>query len=451
MTADNDDLSHLRFGTKSPYTAPSPAEPLRTRSPFRSNARSRLIHVSIIARHGTRNPTKNCVDRMLNLQAYLRAALPNSPTWLDRWTAVLNHYSLNPGDLTVEGEQEMWSMGHRFARHYAPSLDAAGGALRVRSSYKSRAVASARSFLEGYLHTCADDDLPLPIAVDETGPGSDSEDSDPDSRTHDSSSITSADDDPLVEVLPIGRDTSLRYFEQHTEYVSFATKHKALMRREFSRGPLSKFSADLAKRLTTALNASIPMDINYVRTFGEACLFDYAHGRASASVFCKLLTPKDTALLEIIERRHRPFFKAHERFRTVAAPLVADIVASLTACVGGSASGVSYAADLRFAHAETLVPLLLLLGIRSNGLALENPDYRPGLSAMSPFGANLAIELYEDVGPSGVSYFVRFRLHERYVERIPALGDRGRTGTVRLEHLLEFFEEVLEEGMNDYA
>lgn len=363
---------------------------------------------------------------------------------------MLDLYAQSPGDLTVEGEQEMWNIGHRFAGIYASYLQ--HGPIRIRSSYKSRAIESARSFLEGYLHTCASNNIPIPLAFHHAETESSDSDSDPETRTHDSSSISSAEDDPLVQILPTGHDASLRFFEQHREYAVFATEHKARMRREFSRGPLSKASYALADRLSAQLGATIPMDVNFVRTFGEACSFDYSHGRADGSVFCSLLNSKDTALLEIVEKRHRPFFKAHERFRTIPAPLIADIVDSLTACLPGSAPSVtSYATDLRFAHAETLVPLLLLLGIRSNGLSKDDPDYRPGLNAMSPFGANLTLELYEHEEPTGLCYFVRFRLHERYIESIPALGENGRTGVVRLEHLLEFFKPILDEGMHDYA
>lgn len=444
------DVSHLSFGTKTPYIPPSPIEPLRSYSPYHDDSPARLIHVSIIARHGTRNPTKNCIDRMLSLQQWFRTALPSNPSWVQHFHQNLDLYAQSPGDLTVEGEQEMWNIGHRFADNYASHLQ--GAPIRVRSSYKSRAVESARSFLEGYLQTCACNNLPIPTAFHQSETESSDSDSDPETRTHDSSSISSAEDDPLVEVLPTGRDASLRFFDQHVEYANFALEYKAKMRCEFSRGPLSKSSTDLAARLADQLGATIPMDVNLVRTFGEACSFDYSHGRANGSVFCRLLTREDTALLELVERRHRPFIKGHERFRTVSAPLIADIVASLTACLPGTPPSVtSYAADLRFAHAETLVPLLLVLGIRSNGLSKDDPDYRPGLNAMSPFGANLTVELYEHEEPSGLSYFVRFRLHERYVERLPALGEHGRNGVVRLEHLLEFFKPILDEGMHDYA
>lgn len=443
------------FGTKTPYLPPNPIQPLRIHHPFRPTSEARLIHVSLIARHGTRNPTKNCILRMQSLKSWLRDALPfPQPSWLDRWSRDLAHYNQNPGLLTTEGEQELWHIGQRFAQNYATSLHRVGGAVRVRSSYKTRAVASARAFLEGYLQTCQDANLPMPWAFQEPDidSGSDS-DSDPDrsNTAQDSSSESSADDEPLVEVLPIGRDAILRFFEQHAEYARFIIDHKATMQRDAARGTLCHLFKDLASRIAASLGVVGPMNVEYVRIVAEACAFHYAHGRAASSPFCMAISENDVALLELIERRYRPFFKAHERFRAVAAPLVEDLVASLTACTNPSSNTPAFAADLRFAHAETLVPLLLLLGIQTNGLPAEDPDFRAGLCGMSPFAANLAIELYEATENSGVSYFVRFRLHERYVERIPALGEHGRTGVVLLEHLLAFFEQVLDEGLHAYA
>lgn len=289
----------------------------------------------------------------------------------------------------------------------------------------------------------------------------------------------------------------------------------------------------MAERMTTAFGAPKPMDIDLVRSVSEAAAFDVAHGRYESSVFCKVFTPEDLRVVNKFEKRHRPFFKAHERFENVCAPLVKDLVMSLTnACrqyprslaetsirnsgndgddedldnkgvdvevedrmatdtdegdegddeaTTGCTDSMTEAcgpgaeqqqeqqeqrrdhdstqagdkdhneirgagADLRFAHAETLVPLLLLLGIRSNGLHPTHPDYRSGLAVMSPFAANLALELFEDVDKSGKTvHFVRFRLNERYVERVPALKEQGANGVVLLDDLLGFFDRVLDD------
>lgn len=387
---------------------------------------------------------------MLALHSWLRAALPSpQPDWLDRWEDALNVYAERPGELTTHGVQELCQVGNRFAQNYGPSLDMAGGPVRIRSSYKNRAVESARSFLAGYLQTCADMGLPLPVLHHDSAAECDL-DSDPGTAnlSVDSSSVSSAEDDP-VQILPMGRDASLRYFDphHHTQYATFATEYKAQQRRGFSQSSLRHIAAEMANRVSTSLQATTPLDLDLLRVIGEVCAFENAHGRRATSPFFRLLTPGDVRVLELAEIRHRPFFKAHERFRAAAAPLVQDIMVSLTACIGESTETPPFAADLRFAHAETLVPLLLLLGIETNGLSPDDPEFYRGLSAMSPFAANLALELYETMDNSQSSYFVRFRLHERYVDCIPALGEQGRNGIVELDDLLAFFGEVLDEGM----
>lgn len=452
-------LAEWSYGTKTPYLPPRLIQHIVTQS--RSDhpaASARLIHVSLIARHGTRNPTKTSLQRMLSLYSWLRAALPSpQPLWLDRWEQTLKVYSQNPGDLTIHGEHELCNIGLRFAHIYGQTLHETTNKFRIRSSYKNRAIQSAKAFRMGYVQACQELGIPLPDTHEfEQESDSDSEPGTATPSVHSCPSTSSlprsSDGDDRVEVLPIGRDASLRYFDphHHNEYATFATQYKAEQRQNFSQSLVRHIAAEMANRISTTLGATIPLELDLVRVIGEVCAFETAHGRAGTSPFFRLLTPGDTRVLELADIRNRPFFKAHERFRAAAAPLVQDIMDSLTASVQPTETQ-AYAADLRFAHAETLVPLLLLLGIDTNGLSPTDPDFFRGLSAMSPFAANLAIELYEADSDSRPSHFVRFRLHERYVENIPALGEHGRDGVVELDRLLGFFREVLDEGMRNHA
>lgn len=442
--------SDITFGTKTSYVPPSTREPLDVHKVFPATADTRLVHVTLVARHGTRNPTKSCLDRMQRLKSWLRKALPTPhPVWLDEWDNQLDIYSQNPGELTEEGEQELWHIGERFALNYASELHQSGAAIRVRSSYKHRAIASARAFLDGYSQTCQDLQLPVLFALDDTYTDSDSDSLTGARSQQDSSSDTSIDDE-AIEVLPSGQDASLRFYERHTEYAEFTGRYKEAVQSAFVRGSMHPIFSTLATRIGSALGAKEPMDVEFVRIVSESCAFDYAHGRVERSGFSPVLCREDSKLLEFAEIRCKPFFKAHELFRAVAAPLIADIINSFSSCISGVPEAGVYAADLAFAHAETIVPMLLLLGIHSNGLSPDDPDYRAGLSGMSPFAGNLIIELYESRDEATASYYVRFRLHERYVTNIPALGEHCRNGVVPLEHLIAFFDEVLAEGLHDF-
>lgn len=291
-----------------------------------------------------------------------------------------------------------------------------------------------------------DSDVSEPSETESSESDSVDSDSIPRLVNHDCSSVSSSDDDStLVEVLPNGEDAILRYFERNTDYATFASEHKASTRRDLARGALRSRAFASANRISAALGVSTKMDGDLIRALAKACAFDHSHGRSHTSRLCEILSPEDTAVLEAFEKRHRPFFEGHKRFCTVAAPLVADLLYSLEASEGRREGVPSNAADLRFAHAETLVPLLLLLGIRSNGLHPKSEQFRAGLSGMSPFAANVALELYEENYGNGIRHFVRFRSHERYVEKIPALGKHDATGKVELNRLLSFFRAVLGE------
>lgn len=471
---------HLVLATKTPYPPPNPVHPIpyllqsSITPPNPPRNTLRLIHVSLVARHGTRNPTNNCLNRLTVLESWLKSAITPNPKWLCQWSNILDSYRRDPGSLTIEGEQELEGIGSRFAQLYARPLQDVGSTLRIRSSYKARAISSAKSFLDGYLDACSEHDLPQPVTLLDSEHQSEASDSslpqdieicdtDPSesamsdlsvassASSLETASISSTEEDYPVEILPNGNDAVLRYYDRNPEYATYAVQHKALTRKDLPRVALRKHAEEMAARISKGLGASCTMEMDLVRSVSEACAFDVAHGRIATSPFCRVLTPKDTAILELFETRHRPYCYAHESFKAVPAPLVADLAASLRASVETPNNPSAHAADLRFAHAETLVPLLLLLGITTNGLAPDHPEYGQGLSAISPFAANLAIELYEELDEWGdVRHFVRFRLHERYVESIPKLGENGANGIVELEHLLSFFDDILAEGKRRY-
>lgn len=487
------------FGTKTAYPVPNPLQPLRY--PSRDHASTpRLIHVSLVARHGTRNPTNRSITRMEILEAWLRNHLDETPQWLDEWSLVLDAYRKEPGMLTSHGQNELKSIGHRFASLYTRNLQSMGGnirirdfPIRIRASYKKRAILSAKAFRDGYIAACHMFNLPPRItSVPTTSNLKTSDQSDetrsilhvsspaliapfPESFESDCSSQSStscesdtsepasspdavapaspaSSDDLLVEVLQSGHDAILRYFERNEAYATFANSHKAQSYKDIAHGPLRAKALDVIRRVGQFFGTDKLMDIDLIRSVSEAAAFDTAHGRAHRSMFCAALTPEDHSVLEAFEQRHRPFFLGYQRYRNVCAPLIEDLMSSLDASVQRGKTKwnqEAHAIDLRFAHAETLVPVLLLLGIDSNGLSPSHPQYCQGLSGMSPFAANLALELYEDVKEGQVHHFVMFRLNERYVTSIPALGEHGRDGTVSLENLREFFREVVEDRNDD--
>ena len=391
---------------------------------------------------------------MTKLAAWFRQSIAvktgttHVPAWLVQFGDTIAKYRAGPGELTEHGEIELCGIGERFATVYGNKFKGAHTeiSVRARSSYKNRAVQSGNSFLQAFLTYCDNHKLPvryrgmLQDLDEDTDPEADDESAPPNAPTDTSASASN------VQMSSTGHDEVLRFYERHTEYASFSGLHKRLTRHDLAHGPLSTHAKRLASRVSNELNADSPLPISLLRSLWEACAFEHAHGRSGK--LANVLKSRDTILLEMFERHHRPCFKAHQRFKSAAAPLVKDLADSLR----NARSGNGVHVDLRFAHAETLVPLLLLLEVLDfkeldGG---HDADYRGGLSALAPFAANLAIELYQQRKSNGEKrFFVRFRLHEKYINAIPALGNEGN-GEIDLDVLLAFFDRVLDDGMKYY-
>ncbi|GAB0496961.1 hypothetical protein MMPV_008282 [Pyropia vietnamensis] len=346
------------------------------------------------------------------------------------------------------------------------------GRIRLVSSWKGRAIASARAWAAGY-------------------------------ATQGRRKRVAAAAPAVVEVLPAGRDAPLRFFVSDPAYAAFARAHKrramgeaaaaaaaaaAAVAAEVAAAAAAAEAATVAaegtpgggqeaekalamgkggpdgggnggrrgvgcdregggdggggsgdnvpvcsiraatERVATALGTDAaalpPLCPMLLGALAEAAAFDLGAG-VRGSRLVSLLSRADAEAVEAAEARVRPFTAAHDHLPAVAAPLCADILAALGACVptapgvgdsggggrhdGGDGARANvtppprYVADVRFAHAETLIPLLLLFG------------FRPPLSALSPFGGNLTLELYAPPPGSGAPHRVRFRLHELYV------------------------------------
>ncbi len=352
---------------------------------------------------------------MRELETFLRTAAPSLP-WLPAWSRVLRGYEAEEGRLTPEGEAEMRAIGGRFRKRYARLLANETTKPTIAwSSSKERAVDSAAAFLDGY--EAARRALAIQVAP-------------------------SPAPAPTTHVLPEGEDHVVRYTKRHSAYIDFSARHKQAVFATLMSGHTTRAS-DIAGRMARKLG--IPaLRPELVRAIAEAAAFDNALGRQS-SQFVRLLEPSDWPFLEAFDRAYRPVFEGCTRFRALAGPLVRDLATTLRAAKTGRAP----VADLKFAHAQTLVPLLLLLGVEGNGLCPRRGEHVPGLSAMSPFAANFCVELFacnKSYDSKGYRKFlVRFRLHERYIAAVPALGEHGRDGIVPLDKLLDFFQEVIDE------
>ncbi|KAK1864170.1 hypothetical protein I4F81_006720 [Pyropia yezoensis] len=560
-------VEHL--GTKSPFDAPVGSRHLVVESPYPAGlptmadggGGSRLLHVSLLIRHGTREPTRGCAARMRRVHALLAgvvaAAGAPMPGWLVTWERQLDGWERRPGLLAPSGVAEMHAAGGRFADRYHVALadvyDQGGGrvaGISVRATHKERAIASARAFVAGYMAKraafTADSDasaewasaapyiLSRPTAerlrptvgrLRHGSPDGLYAFAPPGATAHcpPGGSRAATRRPPLrpgpVVVLSSGRDASLRFFDANKDYQAFVRRHKAVGRAVTAAAPPTAptaaagdaaVPASTLEALGAALGGVTPAALA-AAGFGMPELASLADAVAFAAdtggggVLTDLLNEPTVAALVAAEERVRHFHRGHDRFSAATGPLCGDLARSLEAAAaaaaaewgaasksrrrkkkrgagGGEGGGRRSAAvgDLRFAHAETLVPLLLLLGIDGDGAdgheyndgdttdangddadgsdappALSRPRARrrSGMSAMCPFGASLAIELHAPAAgvAGGVPPRVRFRLQERYVRVVRACAPHGPDGAVDLPDLLALLRRVQAEDVRARA
>jgi len=364
------------MGTKSMYVPPTVSSLL--------HAGGKLLHVSILGRHGSRFPTKKNVRRIAEMHRILdtlRSA--HSPDWLK---TVERPYNIEQAGLLTElGKREMLELGSRLWTVYGEQ-----GRLnrtRVRSTFKERAQESARQFARGWF-----------------GGGN--------------AGVSLAS---RVEVHPkVPRDRVLRFFECQA-YNAYRAKLK--QHREENLPHFNLLAKDISKRLSLQR----PIAPAIARTIMHSCMYDIARD-VDCSRFCRLLTPEEVLMVESAEEDFESFRSAHEKFPWVAAPLLEDILQSIKSAASGSPSCVQ--ADVRIAHAETLVPLVLLFDLKES----EDQGWqcRSWIASTSPMGANVAFELYE---MRNEQLIVRIRLNERYVQRIGSCGGKDYCTIDEIEDL----------------
>lgn len=115
------------------------------------------IHLNLVARHGTRSPTKKRIRELDNLSAQLevlvrdakeqKLSLGRVPSWLNGWKSPW-HGRLKGGELIRLGEEELYELGIRIRERF-PSLfdeDYHPDIYPIKATQVPRASASAVAF-----------------------------------------------------------------------------------------------------------------------------------------------------------------------------------------------------------------------------------------------------------------------------------------------------------------
>ncbi|XP_077214744.1 histidine acid phosphatase family protein isoform X2 [Tasmannia lanceolata] len=348
------------------------------------------IHLNLVARHGTRAPTKKRIkelDRLaVRLESILNeakqaaqednASLQKIPDWLWGWQSPWKGKQKG-GELIEKGEDELYQLGIRirerfpdlFKENYHPDI------FPIRATQVPRASASAVAFGIG-----------LFSGKGTLTPG-----------RHRAFSVISESR---------ASDICLRFFDTCETYKEY---------RRTQEPAVEKLKEPILDEVRSALITRY--QLNFTRQ-DVASLWFLCKQEASlldiTDQACGLFTPFEVALLEWTDDLEVFILKGYGNsinYR-MGVPLLQDVVQSMEQAIVDSeehhAQGTFEKARLRFAHAETVVPFTCLQGLFLEGSELEKIQREEPLqlppkppqernwrgSMVAPFAGNNMLVLY---------------------------------------------------------
>lgn len=365
------------------------------------------VHINLVARHGSRRPTEKRVKMFEDFSERLRhlsteaaksqnenTSLP--PAWISGWKSPWSDKQIG-GELLPKGEEELYDIAQRFKLRYPEILtDKYHPAVYpIIATQVGRSSASAVAFGMG-----------LFAGQGTLGAG----------KHRAFSVITDTKD----------RDILLRFHDTCMAY-----KESKRIRKPLVSGWQSQVYELVAKavrgRYHLALNADDVTNL-WLLCRNEASLLDVVDQA------CALFTAEEVELLEWADdlgMHHLKGYGEKINYR-MGVPLLDDIVKSIDRAMAADQSHkLVEKARLRFAHAETVIPFICLLGLFLEGrdvkeVQSENPleaPVRPPQvrlwrgSIVAPFAANTALVLYKCPvdGGVGVKYLVQALHNEKPV------------------------------------
>ncbi|GAY40485.1 hypothetical protein CUMW_052300 [Citrus unshiu] len=358
------------------------------------------IHLNLVARHGTRAPTKKRMRELERLADHLEvlireakekgSSLQKVPGWLQGWKSPWQG-KLKGGELISKGEDELYDLGIRirekypdlFSEEYHPDV------YPIKATQVPRASASAVAFGMGLFNERGT-----------LGPG-----------RHRAFAVTSESR---------ASDIKLRFHDCCDNYKDFRISQAPAVER-LKEPILDEITSSIARQY----------ELNFTRQ-DEASLLDITDQA------CGLFSPSEVALLEWTDDLEVFILKGYGKSLNyrMGVPLLEDIVQSMEQAINAKeekhTSGNYEKARLRFAHAETVIPFTCLLGLflersefqqiqKEEPLALppkppQSRNWRG--SILAPFTGNNMLVLYSCPANSSDKYFVQV-LHNEHPTSMP--------------------------------
>ncbi|KAK3148940.1 hypothetical protein QOZ80_3AG0210710 [Eleusine coracana subsp. coracana] len=386
-----------------------------------------IIHLNLVARHGTRAPTKKRIkelDRLaLRLEALMNEAkqsldsdsLKKIPSWIKGWESRWKGRTKG-GELIREGEEELYNLGIRvkekfqdlFDEEYHPDV------YSIRATQVPRASASAVAFGLGLLSEKG-----------KLGPGK----------------------NRAFSVLSESRasDICLRFFDSCETYKAYRKRKEP---------EVDKQKEPILEHVTASLVSRYHLNFT---TQDVSSLWFLCKQEASllniTNQACGMFNEAEVYFLEWTDDLEGFVLKGYGEsinYR-MGLPLLKDVVQSIEEAIVAKEEnhpdGTYEKARLRFAHAETVVPFSCLLGLFLEGSDFEKIQREEALdlppmpphgrnwkgSVVAPFAGNNMLVLYQCPSKTSDnnkisrgrnnSYFVQV-LHNEVPVSMPGCGNK---------------------------
>ncbi|XP_035519523.1 multiple inositol polyphosphate phosphatase 1a [Morone saxatilis] len=378
------------------------------------SAQCRQIHLTAIIRHGTRYPTSKNVKKMQKLYELVKSSASGEESWLreiqSQWT--MWYTEDMDGRLVQKGVSDHKHLAVRLSKLF-PSLISEeklrGGFIQFITSSKHRCVNSTLSFKAGLTELWA---------------------------------ITDKEFDHSVN------DALMRFFDQCTRFVEEVDNNPSALSEmdKFKQGPeMRRVQQKIADRLNVSYK-DITDDMAEAAFY--LCAYEFAIKTVN-SPWCRLFDEVDAQVMEYANDL-KQFWKrgyGYDINSKSSCILFHDVFTRLDKAADASKSGqqVTEAVTVQIGHAETLLPLLTLLGFSKDSDVLRSTNYATQTkrsfrtSHMLPYAANLVLVLY-DCG--GGDLRLQPLLNEKPVT-FPGLTDQ-RASIPLYEDVKELYRELLQ-------
>uniref|UniRef100_UPI0037E72345 multiple inositol polyphosphate phosphatase 1-like n=1 Tax=Semicossyphus pulcher TaxID=241346 RepID=UPI0037E72345 len=334
------------------------------------SAQCREIHMTAIIRHGTRYPTVKNVKKMQKLSDLVKSSASGKESWLreiqTQWT--MWYTEDMDGRLVQKGVKDHKHLAVRLSKLF-PSLlseeKLRGGFIKFITSSKHRCVNSTLSFIAGLteLWTITD-----------------------------------------KEFDHVENNALMRFFDLCTRFVEEVDNNPSALSEldKFKYGPeMRRVEQKIADRLRVPYN-TITDDMAEAAFY--LCAYEFAIKTVN-SPWCQLFDEVDAQVMEYANDLKQYWKRGygHDINSKASCILFHDVFSRLDRAVSENRSGlqVTEAVTIQVGHAETLLPLLTLLGFSKDSEILTSTNYATQsqrsfrTSHTLPYAANLLLVLYD--------------------------------------------------------